>query len=323
MKSINWGIIGCGDVTEVKSGPAFNRVEGSKLVAVMRRNAEKAKEYAQRHHVPKWYGNADELLDDPDITAVYIATPPSSHKDYALKALARGLPVYLEKPVTLNAAEAMEISQAVKASSGKLSVAHYRRALPMFLFIKQLLADKEIGVIRFISADLFGTQPPAENNWRVNPAMSGGGIFHDLAPHLLDLMYYFFGAPVAYHGFSLNQSSATPADDMVGGQIVFRNNIFFSGDWNFSCAPLETREDCKIIGTTGSITFSVFGDNVIVKNGTEEHHHHFERPIHIQQAMISLVVQYFQGAGTNPCSIDEALTVSEIMDSFTQKRSEQ
>lgn len=75
MKQINWGIIGCGDVTERKSGPAFNKIPGSKLVAVMRRDAEKAKDFALRHKVPRWYTDADKLIADPEVNAIYIATP--------------------------------------------------------------------------------------------------------------------------------------------------------------------------------------------------------------------------------------------------------
>src|SRR5690606_8671962 len=106
MQDIHWGMIGAGDVTEVKSGPAFKKVGGTKLVAVMRRNAEKAEDYAKRHGIAKWYTNAQELIDDPDVNAIYIATPPDSHEDYALRALKAGKAVYVEKPMTLSSVQA-------------------------------------------------------------------------------------------------------------------------------------------------------------------------------------------------------------------------
>src|SRR5437870_5565340 len=123
MKKINWGIIGCGDVTEVKSGPAFNKVPNSSLVAVMRRNADKAKDYARRHNVPKWYDDANKLIADPDVNAIYIATPPSSHEEYTLAALNAGKPVYVEKPMTLNTAQANNMLNAAKEKNIKLVVA--------------------------------------------------------------------------------------------------------------------------------------------------------------------------------------------------------
>src|SRR6188768_1306088 len=145
MAAIRWGIIGCGDVTEVKSGPAFNKVPNSELIAVMRRDADKAKDYASRHKVPKWYNDADKLISDPDINAIYIATPPSSHEEYTLAAIAAGKPVYVEKPMANNYAAALNMAHAAKATNIKLTVAHYRRQQPFFLYIQQLLMDNAIG----------------------------------------------------------------------------------------------------------------------------------------------------------------------------------
>src|SRR5258706_10250264 len=94
-KVIRWGIIGCGDVTEVKSGPALQRATGSALVAVMRRDRAKAEDYARRHGVARAYDDGAALIEDPDVDAVYVATPPSSHLDYALAAAKAGEPVYV------------------------------------------------------------------------------------------------------------------------------------------------------------------------------------------------------------------------------------
>ena len=91
-QAIHWGIIGCGDVTEVKSDPAFSKVPASKLVAVMRRNADKARDYAARHNVPKWYNDATQLINDPEVNAVYIATPPLQHEEYTIAALRASQP---------------------------------------------------------------------------------------------------------------------------------------------------------------------------------------------------------------------------------------
>src|SRR5688500_6285467 len=122
MKKIRWGIIGCGDVTEVKSGPAFNKVTNSELVAVMRRNAAKAEDYARRHHVPKWYDDAQKLIDDQDVNAIYVATPPQSHEEYTLRAFKAGKPVYVEKPMATNAASASRMLEASIDTGMKLSV---------------------------------------------------------------------------------------------------------------------------------------------------------------------------------------------------------
>jgi predicted dehydrogenase len=323
MAKINWGIIGCGDVTEKKSGPAFSKVAGSSLVAVMRRDAEKAADYARRHNVGKWYSDANDLMADETINAIYIATPPSSHKGYAIDALEKGFNVYIEKPVTRTAAEARQIFEALKQyPDQKLTVAHYRRAVPMFLQVKQLLHDKLIGDVRTVQIRMWQSRKPAlvadvATNWRVNPELSGGGYFHDLAPHQLDLMLYYFGEPEKYSGFSLNQSGATPADDNVNGQILFKNGIVVNGSWCFNVAENQTTDTCEIIGTKGRITFPFFGNYIHYKTEDDEQILNFTHPEHIQQPMIEKIVAYFNDEGPNPCSIDEAIVLMEIMDAFT------
>jgi len=323
MQNINWGIIGCGDVTEKKSGPAFNKIENSSLLAVMRRDAEKAADYALRHGVSHWYSDADELMKHKGVNAIYIATPPASHMEYAIAALNNDFNVYVEKPVTRNAGEAREIVKALKNHPGqKLTVAHYRRALPMFLKVKQLLESQLIGDVRTVQIRMWQRRKPAlianvADNWRVQPELSGGGYFHDLAPHQLDLMLFYFGAPDKYHGFSLNQSGTNAADDHVCGQILFKNKVVVNGSWCFNVTENQTTDTCEIVGTEGKITFPFFGNYISWKTDDEEQTLTFTHPEHIQQPMIEKIVAYFNDEGPNPCSIDEAIVLMDIMDAFT------
>jgi predicted dehydrogenase len=318
---INWGIIGCGDVTEVKSGPAFSKVAGSKLVAVMRRNAAKAQDYAARHGVPKWYSDATALINDPEVNAIYVATPPLQHEEYTLQALRAGKPVYVEKPMALNAAAAERMTRFAAETNGKLTVAHYRRQQPLFLKIKALLNEKAIGDVRFVNLQFF--QPHQSNviaktdePWRTDPAISGGGLFHDLAPHQLDLMLNFFGKPITASGHALNASQLYNAPDTVSGQALFGENILFNGAWSFTVA--DRKDLCEITGTKGSLRFSVFDHQplVLVKNG-EEKRFEFERLQHVQQPMIQKVVAYFLGSSPNPCPAEEGLLVMEMIEAFT------
>lgn len=324
MDNINWGIIGCGNVTEKKSGQAYNKIHNSKLVAVMRRNGAKAADYAARHNVSRWYDNADSLLNDPEVNAVSVATPPAFHLDYAIAALKKGLNVYVEKPVTRNAQEAQAMADAVKQYKGRLTVAHYRRALPMFLYVKELLDNKTIGDVRTVQIRMWKSIRPdvvadTESNWRVLPELSGGGYFHDLAPHQLDLMLYYFGEPEKYHGYSLNQSEANPAEDHVCGEIVFKNKVVVNGSWSFNVAESEAVDSCEIIGTQGRIIFPFFGTFISWRNVYEEKTVNFTHPEHIQQPMIEKIVHYFRDKGPNPCPIEEAVTLMKILDAFTGK----
>src|SRR5262249_27928472 len=144
MDIVRWGIVGCGDVTEVKSGPGFQKARDSALVAVMRRDAAKAADFAKRHNVPRWYADADQLIGDPEVDAVYIATPPGTHEFYAMKVLAAGKPCYIEKPMSRNAAEARRITDAFAKKGIPLFVAYYRRAMPRYEKVRDLL---KLGVL--------------------------------------------------------------------------------------------------------------------------------------------------------------------------------
>ncbi len=324
MKTINWGIIGCGDVTEVKSGPAFNKVNHSKLVAVMRRDEAKAKDYAQRHHVSKWYNDAQQLINDPEVNAIYVATPPLSHEEYTIAALQAGKPVYVEKPMAVNKAAAKRMLKAAAESNIKLSVAHYRREQPMFKKIKEQLQTKAIGDLRFINLQFLKSAVTAaeleqpKTKWRVNPAIAGGGLFHDLAPHQLDLMLYYFGGINKASGVAVNQCGLYAADDIVSGNILFNNGVVFQGLWCFTVSAGEQKDLCEIIGTGGKISFSVFGDYTITvtRNGKTETIH-FDKLEHVQQPMINKVVEYFLDESSNPCSAADGVEVMGIIDVFT------
>lgn len=320
MKTITWGIIGCGNVTEVKSGPAFNLVPNSNLYAVMRRDPEKAKDYAARHHITKWYSDADQLINDPEINALYIATPPDSHKDYTLKAFKAGKPVYVEKPMALNSVEAEIMLQASRKYCCKLSVAHYRRAQDRFIEIKRLIDENTLGEITSIELKLFlAPSPGIESTWRVNPAISGGGNFHDLAPHQLDLMLYFFGEPQIVEGKSANIMGLYEADDFVTASFNFSNNINFKGIWDFTGRLATDQDSCIIKGTKGQISFSVFTDFCEITLNGEPNSMTFPFLPHVQQPMIEQVVKYFLGEAPNPCSAEDALIVMKMLDKITGK----
>ncbi len=327
MKKVNWGIIGCGDVTEIKSGPAFSKVANSSLVAVMRRDAAKTADYAKRHNVPRWYSNADELIADPEVNAIYIATPPDSHEAYAIAAINAGKPVYVEKPMALNYAAAKNISRAAAEKNVPLVVAHYRRQQPLFKKVKALIKEKIIGDclltrLEFSATPLTPQQLAITHHaWRVDPAISGGGLFHDLAPHQLDLMHYFFGEIITASGIATNQHSIYSADDLVMGNILFEGNIGFTGSWSFNAAiPADC---CEIIGTKGTISFSIFTNNGITIRWPDGNSQTlvFESLPHMQQPMIEKVVQYFlQDDLTNPCSGDEGVLIMRLLETFSGKK---
>ncbi len=319
MNTIRWGMIGCGSVTELKSGPAFNKVEGSSLVAVMRRDAQKLKDYANRHNVPHFFTDANELIQHPEVDAVYIATPPKYHEDYAIAAMKAGKPVYVEKPMALDLAACMRMDAFSKQTGVKMVIAHYRRALPLFLEVKRLVDTLAIGQITNVRIEMLkkagGNFDPTQN-WRLDPAVAGGGYFYDLAPHQLDLVFYFFGKALSYYGSASNQAGLYPAEDTVSGTMLLENGIQFKGDWCF-CAPADQDIDLfEITGTEGKLSFPVFGHTISLAQKGITKLIEFDPPEHNQQNLIGKIVPYFLGTGTNPCSAEEAMQSMRVMESF-------
>ncbi len=284
-KTINWGIIGCGDVTEVKSGPPYKLTEGFKLAAVMRRDLNKVIDYAKRHDVHTFYTDADDLINDENIDAVYIATPPDSHKHYALKVAQAGKICCIEKPMTPNYADSLEIYEAFKQKNIPLFVAYYRRSLPRFQKIKSWIDENHIGKIRHISSVLH--KPASETdlsktaNWRTDSQIAPGGYFDDLASHEFDLFAYLLGDIKDIHGISLNQQKLYSAKDAITACWIHQNDITGSGSWNFGCN--DHLDDVIIYGSTGTIQFSVFHENpIVLKSDAKNESLFIENPKHIQ-----------------------------------------
>ncbi|OLY92882.1 Predicted dehydrogenase [Cnuella takakiae] len=320
MATINWGIIGCGEVCEVKSGPAFQKVPGSQLAAVMRRNGEKAADFARRHGVPRSYNQADQLINDPEVNAVYIATPPDTHEAYTLAALHAGKPVYVEKPMALSAAAAFRMQEASRVLQVPLCVAHYRRQQPQYLKVLELLRTGAIGQVRnvelkFVAPASAYDTTEARISWRVNPEISGGGIFHDLAPHQLDLMNYFFGQPKLVKGMATNTAGQYDPPDTLAAILQFEENILLAANWFFA-APEGVKEDyCRINGSNGYLQFSIFGAPGItwLHDGAVEQIP-FYPLMHVQEPMIAAVTQFFLGNGANPCPPAAGVVVMECME---------
>jgi predicted dehydrogenase len=317
MNDIRWGIIGCGDVTEFKSGPGFQLAKGSTLIAVMRRNGKLAKDYASRHKAAKWYDNAEALINDPQVDAVYIATPPSSHKEYTLAAAKAGKPVYVEKPMALNFNDCQKMIKVCEEYEVPLFVAYYRRALPRFLKIKSLLDKGAVGDVRFVNVTFHQKPFPKDINgikhWRVDPKIAGGGYFFDLAPHTIDILQFFFGEVKSAGGYISNQTFLYEAEDIVSGLFTFDTNIHVTGIWNFNAYKHLDRSE--IIGDKGKITFSTFGNNPIqLENDEGIQEFEINNPIHIQQPLIQTIVDELNGIGKCPSTGYTASKTNWIMD---------
>lgn len=321
MKQINWGFIGCGEVTEKKSGPAFNEVEGSQVVAVMSRSENKARSYAERHHVRKWYTDASELIEDPDVNAVYIATPPSSHATFAIMAMRAGKPCYIEKPLAASYNDCIRINRISEQTGVPCFVAYYRRYLPYFQKVKEIIESGTIGNV--VNVQVRFSVPPRdldfqsgkEMPWRLQPDIAGGGYFYDLAPHQIDLLQNLFGVITRAHGYPANRAHLYQAEDTLSACFFFESGIPGSGSWCF-VGHESAKEDCiEVIGEKGSLSFSVFtyqpievitseGKNLIT----------VPNPPYVQLPLIKNVIEHLQVIGKCDCTSVSATAVNWVLD---------
>jgi predicted dehydrogenase len=318
---IHWGFIGCGNVTEKKSGPAFSKVDGSDVVAVMRRDVNKAKDYAQRHGIGKWYNNAADLINDPLVNAVYVATPPSTHAEYAIAAMRAGKPVYVEKPMAASYEECRIMNQVSVETGIPCFVAYYRRTLPYFLRVKQLIDDGILGEISTVQIRFaippYATDYDRDNlPWRVKKELAGAGYFYDLASHQFDLLDFLFGEIEHVQGFSENRVSLYEVEDTVAAAFRFKSGVLGSGSWSF-VAPKDTRTDrIEFVGTKGKLTFSTFDFSpIILENTSGIKEFKKDNPENIQFYLIHQIVNYLNGKGDLPVSRgDTAIRTNYIMD---------
>jgi predicted dehydrogenase len=318
VERVRWGIIGVGNVTEAKSGPGFQQAERSELVAVMRRNGDLAADYARRHGVPRWYDDADELINDPEVDAVYVATPPDSHREYAVRVARAGKPVYVEKPMARTALECEDMISACDEAGVGLFVAYYRRAMPRFATVKQLLDDGRIGQLRSVSirnerpAHLDGAD---NGGWRVNPEISGGGHFVDLGSHILDLLDWLLG-PVTYAaGTATNRGGRYRAEDLVTGVFSFRSGIEGVGIWNYD--SFQHQDQVEVIGTAGALRFSCFTDEplrLLTARGVEQIKAPY--PEIAQLPLIQTVVNALTGHGESPSTGHSAVRTARVIDAL-------
>lgn len=322
---VKWGVIGVGNVCERKSAPAMNLVPNSQLVAVMRRDEEKVRDYAQRHGVPKWYTDAQALVNDPEVNAIYIATPPQMHLPYTQMAALAGKPVYVEKPMARNFEECQEMILACEQAKVPLYVAYYRRALPHFLEIKKMMEEGTIGDIRTVHINLKQVLRSdlvvhLENNWRIDPEIAGGGYFFDLASHQLDLLDFFFGPIEKVQGFAVNQAKAYEAEDLVVGSFVFENGVVGTGNWCFTASKSAEIDEITIYGSKGKISFETFGKGefILEKEGEGRQYFELELPYHIQQPLIKSIVEDLLETGTCPSTGYSGARTNRVMDQLVK-----
>ena len=273
---LGWGVVGCGDVVEHKSGPAIGHAPRSDMVLVMRRDGAAARDFARRHGVARWTGAAQQVIDDDAVDIVYVATPPSSHLEHVLAAAAAGKHVLVEKPMAMNAAEGREMVAACAAAGVELFVAYYRRFWPHILRLRALLAEGAIGrpllgVVDVSWDDVAGRRRAGTRAWRDDPAIGGGGGFVDICSHRIDLLVWLLGPVAAAHGVATRFDRDLEVEQIAAAVMRMESGALCSVIGDFHSARDVDR--FFIGGEGGRVTADPLDGHALTLetvNGTEE-----------------------------------------------------
>ena len=319
-KLVQWGMIGVGNVTEKKSAPALSKISGSRLVAVGNRTPERARDYAEQNRIARWHRDPYDVVSDPEVEIVYIATPPGAHLEYALAAIEAGKPVYIEKPMARTWEECQRINEAAARKGIPVFVAYYRRALDYFRKVKEVIDSGQLGRLLFVNMQQHFPARPQDHNrqdppWHVIPEISGGGYFHDVGCHALDILFYFLGDPLEITGYTANKGGLYEPEDTLGVLLRLPGDLLVTGSWNFVTPESFRRDQVELVGEAGRLKFSIFSFAPITLV-REKSHESFEivQPEHIQMPLIHTVVRELRGTGKCPSTGETAAVTSRVMD---------
>ena len=312
----------------MKSGPALYRAERSALVAVADRNAARAQDFARRHGVARWHDDAEAIIRAPDVDVVYVATMTDSHRDFVLRCAAAGKAVLVEKPMAMTHADCLAMAKACRDASVPLWVAYYRRALPRFLKVRELVQDGAIGAVRMVVTRHFHRIPTPEQmqgkfwGWRLDPKRSGGGIFFEAVGHTLDVLDFILGPITEARAFADNQAGAYPPEDVVAVAYRFESGAYGSGAWCFATDVDD--EQNEIVGERGRITFGTFPPlsppsgrppaPIRLARGDTVDEFPVADPPYVHQPLIQTIVDEMNGRGRCPSTPESAARTAKVIE---------
>jgi predicted dehydrogenase len=202
MKSnqlVRFAIIGSGIFSETHLFQAFKRTKNAKLLAITKKNLDAAQTQATKYGIPLAYVTdpLSEVLANPDIDAVYIATPNHRHKDDTIAALKAGKHVLLEKPMAMNAKECEEMIAVSHATGKRLMIAHNLRFNTTVNYLKSMMDSGKLGNIVHLTADFYSDGRKSVRSWKYDKKIAGGGAAFDLGVHLIDTLRYLVGRKIS------------------------------------------------------------------------------------------------------------------------------
>jgi len=273
MADLRWGLIGCGDISRKRAAPALRDAPGSTLAAVCRKRTELARAFADEFGAARVHADWRELVTDPDIDAVYVATPLAPHAEQAIAAAEAGKQVLCEKPMAMDVASCDRMIAAAQANGVKLGVAYYRRFYPVLVRVKELIESGELGVplMACLQAfERFDTVPGQPTPWRLVKAQAGGGPMMDFGSHRLEMLVSLFGDVESVTGWSDKLLfPEREVEDSAGASLRHKRGV--RAELLISHAANEARDVVDIYLSEGSLHIGVLNNGelrVVSSEGT-------------------------------------------------------
>ena len=325
--TVNWGIIGMGDIAIRVTAPAMAQAKNNRLVAVMRRDLNRAKELARELGVPKAYGTIEEVLKDDEIDAVYVATPLYAHASQTIQAAEHGKHVLCEKPMAMNAEEGERMVRACEADGVKLMVCYYQRFNRRHQKIKELLEAGEIGQVTAARLTFSSLRPDDPESWRQKPELSGGGNLMDCGSHCVDLLRYFTGEIVQVSALVDTIAFSYPVDDTATMLLKLDNgsHAVVNTHWSTLMPDEQESSSLAIYGTAGTILSGPLHEKfsrgtLKLMTATEQTEYHFDESTHVP--MLEAFAASVEHDEAVPVTGQDGVMVSRIIEAAYQSARE-
>jgi predicted dehydrogenase len=260
-RRVGWGLVGCGDIARRRVAPALRDLDNCELIAVNRADAARAETFASEFGAKRWHADWRELVVDPEVEAVYVATPVHLHAGQAVAAAEAGKHVLCEKPLALTVAECERMNAAAEANGVLLGVAYYRRFYPVVERVREILETGEIGVpvIAQVNAfERFDPEPGHPRRWLLDKLRSGGGPMFDFGCHRVEVLFNLFGDVSAVRGLASNVVFEREVEDTACALLKFARGtqVVIS----VTHAAREPQDTLEIFGSEGSLRVEVLNE---------------------------------------------------------------
>jgi predicted dehydrogenase len=252
MNKLSWGVIGAGGIADRRTLPGMMPAKNASLAAVMELDKDFAEALRKKYHAPKAYTSAEELLADPAVEAVYIASPVAAHYKQALAAAEAGKHILIEKPVALSLDEGEELVKLCAEKKLQFSAGFMMRFHPCHAKLKEIIAEGGLGKIVSLRAQLSCWYPEIPGAWRQDPALSGGGALMDMGIHCIDLLQYIAGSrAVRVSALTGNRIFSYGVEDSASLIMEFENGAHAFVDAFFNIPDEASENRLEIYGAGG------------------------------------------------------------------------